>query len=182
MYFLFDNTPTRLVIENTWEGVFSSFTFICVSGYRREVNGSNLRGLGEVWSVGLLWRIQPLRGGSVVCSFHADSGHSRLPQTSQELMWTAREGGQKIRFRQILDNNNRVLMLKKQLLTISHAHYLSLWTKMVTSFIMKQSMKLSQCCCRINNILMWITCSPSLHPSGGIGPKLWGVYHIKPGR
>lgn len=69
---------------------------MCFAGHRREVDGQNLRGPGQVRRVGLLRRVQPLGGGGAVGRVHADPGHSGLAETTQEDVRFAREGGQAV--------------------------------------------------------------------------------------
>lgn len=78
-------------------------------GHRREVYGQNLRGLGQVRRLGLLWWVQPLGGGSAVSRLHADPGYSGLTQASQEDLRFARKRGQAVETRRRQKQSLQVL-------------------------------------------------------------------------
>ncbi len=53
----------------------------CLSGYRCAFDGSYLCGAGQVWSLGMLWRVQSPGGGCAVSRLNADPGHTGRHQT-----------------------------------------------------------------------------------------------------
>lgn len=77
-------------------GLISVLEKRCSPGHRREVDGQDLRGPGQVRRLGLLRRVQPPGGGGAVGRLHADPGHPGLAEASQEDVRSAREGGQPV--------------------------------------------------------------------------------------
>ncbi len=63
------------------------------SGHRRQVHGAYLHRSGQVWCLGLFWRVQPSGGGGAVCRLHADTDDTGRPQGQSPVLRAAGQTG-----------------------------------------------------------------------------------------